>query len=307
MKMLSKIYIPLTALFFALSISNAQEEWVAPDEFQEKLSPFEFDGPVKKEGKAIFIDNCKACHGDIGGNNPLGLIPSPGDPSSEKFQNNSDGSMFYKISEGRGSMTSFKNQLSAEEIWKVIGYIRTSHEGYTQQIAEVLEKKGYEGEIEILFAYLNAEKQIKATLHGKKGESIEPLSNIDVKMSADRYFGKLPFGPVKTTNSLGNVYFDVPEDVPGDSIGLVKVVAELSDIDLFGKIAQDTFLALGVATYKPSLVAERAMWNKVSKAPIWLLFSYGGGVVLAWGIIFYILLQLRTIFNIGVESEGKEK
>ncbi len=297
-----KILLSLFAfLFGSIALFAQNEPWVAPKEYQEKLSPFKFDENVVKEGKAIFLNNCKACHGDLGGKNFLPLVPSPGDPSDEKFQKNTDGSLYYKITTGRGLMTPFKEKLTPEQIWKVIGYIRTSHKGYTQKIAEVVEKKGYDGEIKIDFTYEPNEKLIKASLFGIKDGSIDPLSNVDVKVSAKRYFGKLALGEVKATNSQGNVYYNLPETIPGDSSGNITIVAQLSNVELFGTVVKDTTLALGVPTFKPSLVANRAMWNKARKAPLWVLFSYGGGVLLAWSIIFYILFQIRSIFYIGSE------
>jgi hypothetical protein len=48
-----------------------------------------------------------------------------------------------------------------------------------------------------------------------------------------------------------------------------------------------------------SLVAERAMWNSVRKAPVWIILTYGLGLLTAWGFVFYVLMKLRDILIIG--------
>ena len=54
------------------------------------------------------------------------LKTEPGDFSKAAFQSQSDGSIFYKISEGRDDMPSFKKKMSdANDIWDVVNYVRS--------------------------------------------------------------------------------------------------------------------------------------------------------------------------------------
>jgi hypothetical protein len=72
-------------------------------------------------------------------------------------------------------------------------------------------------------------------------------------------------------------------------------------------------LNAGVITVPVSLVKERAMWNTVRKAPVWIILTYSLGLLGVWGFIFYVLLKLRDIFVIGDhlsknrDEEKKEK
>ena len=46
--------------------------------------------------------------------------------SKGTFQSQSDGSLFYKVSEGRDDMPSFKKKIpDAEDIWNLVNYMRT--------------------------------------------------------------------------------------------------------------------------------------------------------------------------------------
>jgi hypothetical protein len=54
------------------------------------------------------------------------LKTEPGDFSKADFQSQSDGAIFYKSSEGRDDMPSFKKKIpEAEDRWSVVNYLRT--------------------------------------------------------------------------------------------------------------------------------------------------------------------------------------
>lgn len=42
----------------------------------------------------------------------------------QRLKTHSDGDFFWKINEGRGQMPSFKDELSDEEKWYIINYIK---------------------------------------------------------------------------------------------------------------------------------------------------------------------------------------
>jgi hypothetical protein len=66
---------------------------------------------------------------------------------------------------------------------------------------------------------------------------------------------------------------------------------------------KDTTIMTGSENKAPSLTSERAMWNVGRKAPVWLLIAYPGGVLAVWGMIFYVLFQLRTVYLEGNDEE----
>ena len=84
-------------------------------------------------GKKIYTDNCATCHGDKGkGDGPGGasLKAKPAD-LSEVAANDDDDRILWTISEGGAAagksadMKPWKDQLSQDEIWQVISYMRT--------------------------------------------------------------------------------------------------------------------------------------------------------------------------------------
>ena len=86
-----------------------------------------------KSGKALFEQNCAVCHGATGhGDGPgaAGLDPKPAVLAGlGRTRIATDGFYFWTISEGgiqfNGAMPPFKGQLTDEDIWKIILFLRT--------------------------------------------------------------------------------------------------------------------------------------------------------------------------------------
>lgn len=297
-----KLYALLALLLLTGLRSYAQDpDWIVPEDKTKDLSPFKFTDENVEAGKKIFEANCVSCHGHPGqGDYNSALNPVPGDPATGKIQNNSDGALHYKIVNGKGAMPSFKNILSSTDIWNVIAYIRSFNSDYAQEVA----KKVVEGtfgakDLKILLEFLKDKEQIQASVSGTKdGEKIA-VPNAEVNLFAKRYFGNLPVDEAKRTNEAGMAVFPAPTDLPGDSAGNINFIAKLPNEDLYGTVEADTMLAAGQPTHPVSLRAERAMWNTIWMAPVWLLITYFATVIGVWGFIFYILLQIRNIFFLG--------
>jgi mono/diheme cytochrome c family protein len=54
-----------------------------------------------------------------------GLIKQPADHISPPVQQQTDGAIFWKISEGNTPMPGYKKGLSETQIWQLVNYIRT--------------------------------------------------------------------------------------------------------------------------------------------------------------------------------------
>jgi len=293
-----------TILFALLNLvalgGMAQSPWEVPADRNAKLSTAAFTEQNQTSGRDLYQTNCKSCHGDPGKNNPIKLVPQPPDPSSTQMQQNSDGALHFKISEGRGPMPSFKNVLSSVDIWNVIAFLRSSNTDYKQQVAvrptfggEVFDK------VELKLTWDATKSVVVAQLTGAKGGLVKPMAGLEVKLFAKRYFGNLVIDKPSDTDAEGKVSFTFPKNLPGDGSGNVVLIAQLSNEELFGLVKTESKMAIGVPTNRPPLNEQRALWNVVQKTPIWLLITYLASVLVVWGFIFYVMLQLRAIFKMG--------
>ncbi|MBL7923884.1 MAG: cytochrome c [Bacteroidia bacterium] len=80
------------------------------------------------EGKELYAQHCKSCHGAKGkgdGTKAEKIDISCGDFSTPDFTKISDGELYWKTTEGRKPMPSYKEKLSNNERWAIINYIRT--------------------------------------------------------------------------------------------------------------------------------------------------------------------------------------
>jgi mono/diheme cytochrome c family protein len=79
-------------------------------------------------GKKVYVQLCVVCHGDKGkgdGIAGVNLSPRPADHSLAKFQKQTDGAIFWKISTGKAPMASYEKILTVTQRWQVINYLRT--------------------------------------------------------------------------------------------------------------------------------------------------------------------------------------
>ena len=104
----------------------AEEEWKAPARAAAKKNPIAADATSIARGKTVYTAECASCHGNSGvGDGPSAkdLEKSPGDMT--KLGSQSDGALFWKITEGKKPMASFAKKLSEQQRWDVINYMRT--------------------------------------------------------------------------------------------------------------------------------------------------------------------------------------
>ena len=110
--------------------SNPQSKpWIVPDKNAKMVNPNKADDKSINKGKALFTKNCVDCHGKKGlgdGTKVPELKSTPADMSKAAFQSQTDGALFYKITEGRTDMPKFKKDLpDDEDRWNLVNYVRT--------------------------------------------------------------------------------------------------------------------------------------------------------------------------------------
>jgi mono/diheme cytochrome c family protein len=110
--------------WIAVSVVSAQGPWIAPADAKAMKNPVKGIGNAKK----TIETNCVSCHGASGkGDGPAAAAlppPKPANWTSDVVQKQTDGEIFWKISNGRGAMPPWKH-LPENERWEIVNYIRT--------------------------------------------------------------------------------------------------------------------------------------------------------------------------------------
>ena len=121
--------VTATAISLSAFIPSQGKPWVVPEKFVKMASPVKSDAASLKEGKELWAKNCQSCHGKAGlgdGSKAAQLKTEPGDFSTDLVQKQPNGALFFKISEGREDMPSFKKKIpDTDELWSIVAFVRT--------------------------------------------------------------------------------------------------------------------------------------------------------------------------------------
>jgi mono/diheme cytochrome c family protein len=131
--MKTKVFISVVTLaafaLFAFAPKSALQPkpWPVPDAWKNKVNPIK--GQDLDNGKALWSQHCKSCHGSKGkGDGPKAaqLDTDAGDFTKAAFQSQTDGALYYKTYTGRDDMPSYKSKIpDANDNWALVNYMRT--------------------------------------------------------------------------------------------------------------------------------------------------------------------------------------
>jgi len=103
--------------------------WSAPARARNMPNPVPATREAIGSGMSTYIDHCQSCHGVAGdgkGERAEKLNVAPADlTNGNAMAGETDGILFWKISEGHRPMPGYKNKLSENERWELVDYIRT--------------------------------------------------------------------------------------------------------------------------------------------------------------------------------------
>jgi mono/diheme cytochrome c family protein len=105
--------------------ASAASEWKAPAAARATKNPVDKASGVKL-GQVLFQENCVICHGKAGkgdGEAAAAMKPRPKSLIDRTVQAQTDGELFWKISEGREAMPGWKS-IAEKERWSLVHYLR---------------------------------------------------------------------------------------------------------------------------------------------------------------------------------------
>jgi 5-hydroxyisourate hydrolase-like protein (transthyretin family) len=134
----------------------------------------------------------------------------------------------------------------------------------------------------------------KVTETGKEGKEI-PVKGAELKFYVLRMFGFMPAAEDNaiSTDEKGEASIAYPATIPGDTAGVITVVARMEDNERFGNVENKTVTSWGTVLGTEKDPFPRALWEP--HAPLTLIITivivFGG----VWSTYFFIFFQLRKI------------
>lgn len=122
------VSVLMLGLFAFTTVDFQSGEWVVPDKYESMKNPTDAEEDLDI-GEELYMKHCKSCHGKEGlgdGSKAAEQEGDLGDFSSEEFQAQSDGALFYKTTTGRDDMPNYDKKMpDDEDRWLVVNYMRT--------------------------------------------------------------------------------------------------------------------------------------------------------------------------------------
>lgn len=126
--------------FFICAYVMGPAQWDVPEKYRKMKNPVASSAVSIRIGKQMYVRHCRSCHGITGkGEGPRApkLTHSIGDFTTAAFQKETDGAIFYKMTEGHDEMPSFRKKIPGSDdiiegsfgetgsVGDLINYIRT--------------------------------------------------------------------------------------------------------------------------------------------------------------------------------------
>ena len=113
--------------FETISDTLKKVVWMAPEWADTVKNKLPLNAETIAKGDELYSMYCFSCHGDTGyGDGPAGgsMGVKPANFHDPKIQKQKDGSLFWKLSNGRGNMPPFKEALNEEQRWQLVAFLR---------------------------------------------------------------------------------------------------------------------------------------------------------------------------------------
>ena len=112
----------------AAAADSMSDKWLSPGPSAARKNPIAPTQQSIAAGQKIYSKTCVMCHGKTGdadGPAVIELNIHPAKLSDPKLANESDGSLFWKITTGKKPMPAYGKRLSETDRWHLVNYIRT--------------------------------------------------------------------------------------------------------------------------------------------------------------------------------------
>jgi mono/diheme cytochrome c family protein len=105
-----------------------KRRWDTPAWTDTLKNPYSHVSTAADSGKVIYMKICSVCHGNSGKGDGIaaaGLSVKPANHTADNVQLQTDGSLYYELTNGHAPMPAYKTVLTDKQRWWLICFIRT--------------------------------------------------------------------------------------------------------------------------------------------------------------------------------------
>jgi hypothetical protein len=162
------------------------------------------------------------------------------------------------------------------------------------------------GKLAISFYEEDSVKYVKVNALQLEADGQEiPLGNQTVLVYVPRMLSLLKIAEI-ALDSIGEGTAEFPNDIIGDSVGNLTVIAQIEENDVYGNVRAESEINWGLP--KHLISAERPtreLWTPV--APLWMIITLIIMLVGVWGHYAYTIVQLFRIKKLAFQEKKKEE
>jgi hypothetical protein len=204
------------------------------------------------------------------------------------------------------------NQEGSADLYIESGYpLPADEEGITTVLAsfggnDTLRSTDTDLEIKDVFLEMSfdIEDSVKIlTVEAKESNGdgeLVPVEELDIVIGVERLYSVLALDEVETDeDGIGTLEF--PEDIPGDSVGMLNIVATIEEHDYFGTVTKEQSVNWGVPVSYELKKMPRQLFT--DEAPLWMIIAVFIAIVGAWYHFFLSVLKLYNMKKAGQDLE----
>jgi len=139
---------------------------------------------------------------------------------------------------------------------------------------------------------------VQANEYNAEGEMV-PVEELDINIGVQRLYSVLSIDDVETDeNGIGILEF--PDDIPGDSTGMITMVATIDEHDYFGTVTKSQSVNWGNPVSYELKRLPRQLFS--DEAPLWMIIGVFIALVGAWYHFFLSVFKLFKLKKAGEDS-----
>lgn len=130
------------------------------------------------------------------------------------------------------------------------------------------------------------------------GNSV-PIEGLEITVGVERLYSVLPLEKIETDES-GEAVLEFPNDLPGDSTGMVTVQARIEDDEMYGTVEKTAEVQWGIpVSYKVEPLPRQLFSDE---APLWMVIAVFVILIGAWYHFFLSVYKLKKMRDSSISN-----